>query len=539
MFHFLLVLGALLQDGVTLRSSETQHLADAVIVKAGEFQARSRAIPWSGSWWPMVSCELAQGWRGRPGFHYDEGTDKFVPDPTIPIPELSPLAKYDLWHFRRFGEDPHSVEMELRAHNIFGKDRERYDRWGKDYSWWGHCNGWAAASIMEREPFHPVVLEGVWFEAADLKGLLTESWSECETWMVGNRVRTEEGDLEDRYEDAEEMLEELGEGKVLEFAEYRRWYFETYGDLPEGTGATAEEMSGVLRRFMTWFRDKYPVHVEDVLPEDFHRLLVDVIGREGRGIVLDLDPGVQVWNTPAYGYGMEIREEGAEEKNGQRCRVFRVRVTLELVSDNVRVSSIGTERLERRYTYRLYCDESGRILRGRWIEGSQHNHPDFAWVPLHNHDAREYQENTRLSYGKLEEILATDHRSVEERSFDLEVRTGEQGVTGESRRSRSSSSFSQPLTVERPVRVRGLVRETPEELPVARVEYWLFQPIPEGSLYSPLLSSFRKVGESGDLTDDFEAAISWHEKGRVVLTAQAWSSEGRLLASDEITLQGR
>lgn len=54
-------------------------------------------------------------------------------------------------------------------------------RWETDHAnsffmeaWHGHCNGWAAASLMFDEPKHSKTIDGIHFSIADQKGLLTE-----------------------------------------------------------------------------------------------------------------------------------------------------------------------------------------------------------------------------------------------------------------------------------------------------------------------------------------------------------------------------
>jgi len=42
--------------------------------------------------------------------------------------------------------------------------------------WWGHCDAWSAASIMEAEPTTSRTLNGVTFDRNDQKGLLTETY---------------------------------------------------------------------------------------------------------------------------------------------------------------------------------------------------------------------------------------------------------------------------------------------------------------------------------------------------------------------------
>lgn len=51
--------------------------------------------------------------------------------------------------------------------------------------WYGHCNGWTAASIRHAEPEHSVTRNGVTFSPADIKGLLAELYMYCDTEFLG------------------------------------------------------------------------------------------------------------------------------------------------------------------------------------------------------------------------------------------------------------------------------------------------------------------------------------------------------------------
>lgn len=52
-------------------------------------------------------------------------------------------------------------------------------------TWYGHCNGWTAATIRHAEPQHSVVKNGVVFTPADIKGLLAELYMYSQTEFLG------------------------------------------------------------------------------------------------------------------------------------------------------------------------------------------------------------------------------------------------------------------------------------------------------------------------------------------------------------------
>ena len=51
--------------------------------------------------------------------------------------------------------------------------------------WSGHCNGWAAASIRHAEPKYSIKHNGVLFTPKDIKSLLAEVYTFCDTKMLG------------------------------------------------------------------------------------------------------------------------------------------------------------------------------------------------------------------------------------------------------------------------------------------------------------------------------------------------------------------
>ena len=108
--------------------------------------------PWSGWWWPA---------------------NDIVGGPRLFDPN-GPLAKYD-----RFVES-------LGLGNPNTAAWERAEIRFATLQWAGHCNGWAAAALLEPEPQEPREINGVHFSVADLKGLLTSyHFANAAAWAVG------------------------------------------------------------------------------------------------------------------------------------------------------------------------------------------------------------------------------------------------------------------------------------------------------------------------------------------------------------------
>jgi len=109
--------------------------------------------PWSGWWWP--ANDLVGGPR------------LFDPD--------GPLAHYDRYVDAVGGPASDTVAWE--------KSEIRYS----GLTWAGHCNGWAAAAVLEPEPTTERVVNGITFSVADQKGLLTSyHFADSAAWAAGS-----------------------------------------------------------------------------------------------------------------------------------------------------------------------------------------------------------------------------------------------------------------------------------------------------------------------------------------------------------------
>jgi subtilisin-like proprotein convertase family protein len=274
--------------------------------------------------------------------------------------------------------------------------------------WWGHCNAWAAAAIMEPEPRHAVTAGGIEFSAADVKALLTEAWMEAHSSFFGSR-NDWDGD-----EDAR--------GKV---------------------------------------------DFKDLTPASFHVFFADQIGNKDKAFVIDRYTGSQVWNQPVFAYRSHVtpvytvgddgkakaddvdvmltkynsQGVGREQSEGtQAVYPIQIRTTFWWMTDGLphdalTVSNIDNSlsdkdfedwyKIKSRYddqvhirtvNYVLWLDKplddpDARIIGdGKWEHGDaanyNHSHPDFLWQPLENmnNPSRDY-ENELVAYSKLEKDI--------------------------------------------------------------------------------------------------------------------------------------
>jgi hypothetical protein len=125
------------------------------------------AMPFDAYWWPFQGVPLAAG-------------------------PFSPLGKYDAIVKRVTGTDPQSSAWELQNHSL------------TDVAWGGHCNGWAASSLLYPEPAAALwdTSEQKVLFSSDLKGMLNEASFCVNLAFYGHRYYGNPGDdLNDIYPD--------------------------------------------------------------------------------------------------------------------------------------------------------------------------------------------------------------------------------------------------------------------------------------------------------------------------------------------------
>jgi hypothetical protein len=142
----------------TTTSIETFNLLE------GTIKINANSMPWRGYWWP---------YKGQPL----SGTSH------------SPMAKYDHYVKSHSGSSPNSAAWENSHHFSSGL-------------WWeGHCNGWAASSILRSEPKSSKIdsSTGITFSVSDIKGLLSEADSCVNSSFFGHRYHGSGDDIRDVY----------------------------------------------------------------------------------------------------------------------------------------------------------------------------------------------------------------------------------------------------------------------------------------------------------------------------------------------------
>jgi len=426
--------------------------------------------PWAGSWWPLKKGDLIFGYNGRETFSdrikddvdpikkemdalsaeirkMDDGAEKdekvasyrekqtevvgkikdfygkiltdldggklVYKDGTLThaeedwsyqLNELSPMDKFALVQYDagNVSNNPFYISAWeiLNSYNPAGE------------SWWGHCNGWAAAAILTNEPRVAITAKigdnDVEFTTADQKGLLTES----------------------------------------HYSTYSQFYGERYNDEDD--------------------------NVKDLSPKAFHNLITFFIKEQGVPMVFDTTATEAVWNFPAYAYEMTMTETtepggmdklnintatfeqivdlpGIEETLAQKIidyrtengpfqsvdeitkvdgigetilsdvqslitinayqRSFSVMAKVTLTTDGVGESHVDGDEPRNfmdTWTYTLFTDANGVVVDGEWKY--EKDHPDFAWIPYLNPSSASSgsSENPFLGYTQLLDIIGED-----------------------------------------------------------------------------------------------------------------------------------
>lgn len=235
-------------------------------------------------------------------------------------------------------------------------------------SWQGHCDGVAAASVFEKRPVYPVTVTGVngekiTFYPDDLKALMSLFWQE---WT------TEAG------EGASSTINEEFKPQIHQLSSYHE-----------------------RRRTI----DNY-YHMNAAA---WHLAVVNQLGQNKSSLIIDRDPGEEIWNHTLYSYEytyFNLRtgessknfKEALSDKDSFRRDKFRkyrakdtkylVAVTMDVVyigDINQNASVQSKDSVEHDMTnkmslfYELEVNSDYEVVGGEWYEG--HDRPDFVWIP--------------------------------------------------------------------------------------------------------------------------------------------------------------
>ncbi len=134
---------------------------------------------------------------------------------------------------------------------------------------------------------------------------------------------------------------------------------------------------------------KRQVGLKDVNPGAFHVILANMLGirHEAFGSNINLDlRNAEVWNQPVIGYESVFNrdvgnEEGDNEFRG--AKKIKVKTTLSYVKEVGQhwdpIVGTANQKIARDvFEYKLFLDNQGRIIGGKWDEKALH--PNFMWI---------------------------------------------------------------------------------------------------------------------------------------------------------------
>lgn len=184
-------------------------------------------------------------------------------------------------------------------------------------NWEGLCHGWAVAAIHHSVPKAKMVKNpdglSIPFGAPDIKALLSFAYSK-------------------------ELIDED----------------ESYGLRCENPYDTTED-----RCF-----DDLPAHI-------FHAVLTNKVGLLGQSLIMDIDPGHEVWNHPVLGY-----KSKSKKLSGSKVFITTQIRYLDLVQESDWESSPRIQSLLT-LQYELTLDQRGVMTGGKWVSQAR---PDFIWT---------------------------------------------------------------------------------------------------------------------------------------------------------------
>ncbi len=390
--------------------------ADAIVNvfeldRKGHSSGRPSNVPWSGSFWPLNQGMIASPYQDRTFIRplqfftwegnvrrFNDRREKYLSRPEKMSDEdlafLAPSEKYDLllgdlgfdlstriWDYAwKWGDQKRNAfltSIDLPGPNYEVPEANRFMA-----LWEGICHGWALAAAHLPEPKRPVTVKlqdgrEVPFYPDDIKALVSLLWANSliqdNVKLEGNRcwVKRPKRDDHGRYYDAPDRQVPAG-----------------FENVP-GCG--------------------------DIHPGMFHLILSNIMGKQKRSYIVDIDPTAPIANQPASGYRFTyFNVENGEETSLDRAvipySVYRNDPFKDLRSKNVaQIVGVMVEmeyadwynaRMYREseeskndyktlsYIYDLELDRFGNVIGGQWrvsksgrsIFPPEKYKPDFIWV---------------------------------------------------------------------------------------------------------------------------------------------------------------
>jgi len=148
----------------------------------------------------------------------------------------------------------------------------------------------------------------------------------------------------------------------------------------------------------------------DIDPLTFQEVLQLFLRDNNTPIIMDEDPGVEVWSYPIYRYELNTSDEGSV----RHC-TMKVYCATDFVAPDV----VGTVDHIKEYTYDLTLDTSGVPQSGKWTEGSVDDHPDYLRYPDALSTSDVFIANPYVKLDDVKSIMAGSYSSSEDDSYEM------------------------------------------------------------------------------------------------------------------------
>lgn len=446
---------------------------EADVIENGGFSSRVKDgyEPWAGNWWPLKTAELVFGYDGRPTLSQRVQDDvdairlemkefeELISNPDTPRSEYY-AAKREYKQLERdltlmLKDFYRDVQHDIDAGRLVIQDGQlvHMDGWSYEIdelspmdkyaltaqltapagasnpwlasaaeiltsyfphgdSWWGHCNGWAAAAILTHEPREDRVFTAgehdITFTTADMKGLLTEAHYSVRAHVYGSRYNSEEDDITDLAPGAFQQVIDFyfrQQQVPVVFdttADTAVWNYPAYGAelvLDETTDPTALA-----------FTDINTASVDELqtLPNISSRLAKRIVNyREKHGPFQNIEEILEVRGIDDEEF-VSIESQITVEPIR---RTFAATADVVFTTDGVAPTHIDGDTPEgftKTWSYELVTTRDGTVVSGEWEDPAEH--PDFAWVPYDNPtQPNQYSgENPHLLYSELLSFIGDD-----------------------------------------------------------------------------------------------------------------------------------
>ena len=365
----------------TLASLPKRGKLTTPVWKAQYPAAAAAGVPvaWADTYWPTSEGSHNARWQGSD--------------------ELSPTEKYDAAFNNKPGcaEQPDSVcgtgakaawdayeqcagpasVWQSETFQGAGQQHDGIDNNGKDgidecsgsdgndgvATWWGTCHAWSPAALMAPESQKAVTINGITFDAGDIKALVQNSYDSTSAVMLGGRCNSEE-------------------------------------ITHDPTLSANNECS-------------------DVNPGALHVILTNFLGLAQLPLVEDRTANFEVWNQPVLGYEV-TKQAKITNSAANRCvgssgstwtynpsakTLYEVRTRVDYLSEsNASNDPQGFEdtKSSDNYHYILELNSDGKVIGGRYCTDSDNTHIDFLWSPTGNNRPN----NPYIDGAKVKELIA-------------------------------------------------------------------------------------------------------------------------------------